>query len=142
MDRDRLIAAYRRTNYFVGEGDDAILIRVDETCSPLDRLLEEAGVSEWAFVTAWNGMDERPDLNDVRQRRLIADIAAAGWSVRHGVGRSPENDWAEDSVLILGSHRAEAEALGRRYQQRAIVVGRRGDPARLVMLDEESPLPS
>jgi hypothetical protein len=49
-----------------------------------------------------------------------------------GEGVADDPDWgAEVSLLILGITPARALRLARQFGQYAVVVGRRGDPARL-----------
>ena len=53
-----------------------------------------------------------------------------------GEGSDPEGEWPhEPSFLVVGISRAEAEALGRRFGQLAIVYARKGEPPELVELD-------
>ncbi|MGH8720503.1 MAG: DUF3293 domain-containing protein, partial [Burkholderiales bacterium] len=52
-----------------------------------------------------------------------------------GEGRDPQQEWpAEPSVLVVGIARAEAEVLGRGYEQNAIVFVEKGKAPELVML--------
>jgi hypothetical protein len=71
--------------------------------------------------------------NDARQDDLKRDLQAAGykWMLGEGIGDDPS--WPpEESLIVLGISRGKAIALGRHFGQLAVVVGRRGQPARLV----------
>ena len=102
---------------------------------PLQALLQRHDTRQWAFLTAWNpGSIELSQIeNDLRQRDLIAVVESAGysWLPAEGVGQDP--GWPpEQSLFVLGISRAEARRLGARFDQLAVVVGRRGAPSRLV----------
>lgn len=134
MDRSDLERAYRATTYVVDHPGGAIAIRIGEPCPRLDALLAERGVSDWAFVTAWNPGSEEMSVknNAARNTALRAAVAVAGHAVYDGRGVPDRGDWVpEESLLILGIDAAAATALGRRYGQRAIVAGRAGGCAEL-----------
>lgn len=66
---------------------------------------------------------------------LVAKLAELGLQMLHGEGRGDLGDWPpEPSMLVLGISERTATELGRRYGQAVIVVGRRGEPARLLVL--------
>lgn len=130
--------AYETTDYRVG---DVFTIRCGETTPPLDDLLSAGGHDSWAFLTAWNPGSIRHDDADNRRRMidLSARIALLGLATLEGEGVGTEGEWPpEPSLLVLGLGVPEALALGREYGQVAIVVGRRGEPARLVFCTPEA----
>lgn len=134
MNRADLERAYRATTYIVDDPEATIAIRIGEPCPRLDALLVERGVSDWAFVTAWNpGSVEIPSKNnELRGIALRNAVSEAGHACIGGRGVPDRDDWVpEESLLILGIGAAEAVALGRRYGQRAIVAGRAGGCAEL-----------
>ena len=116
--------AYRAALYVAGD----VVIRVGEPV-PL--------ATEWAFVSACNpgSVKQSRNANKRRHRALSAALDRAGHrDVTEGEARAPDGTWRERSVLIRGIARADAIALGRRFGQRAIVVGRAHDVAELVWL--------
>jgi hypothetical protein len=130
-----LDTAYRATAYCAETPEGRLVLRLGEPCVPLDRLLAARGLSTWAYVTAYNpGSVPAPDAeNEARQRELRAAVARAGQPFYEGAGVG--ESWPpEPSLLVLGIGEAEAAALGRRFGQRAVVVGDLGGPARLLWL--------
>jgi hypothetical protein len=130
-----LEAAYRATDYTARTPDGLLTLRIGASSAALDRLLDARGVTSWAYVTAHNpGSAPRPaDENEARQRALREAVARAGYTFLEGAGVG--KGWPpEPSLLILGIAESDAAALGQRFDQLAIVVGRLGEPARLVWL--------
>jgi hypothetical protein len=128
------LAAYRASQYAVLAQPELVL-RIGERSAPLDRLLEAAGARSAAFVTAANPHSEpRPaGQNLAALARLEGDLAP--WRVLRGEGRSADGKWREPSLLVIGIAREEAQALGRRYGQNAIVFVEQGAAAELVLLE-------
>lgn len=130
---DELLHAYQASIYEID--DPHLTIRPSETNPRLDELLAGEGLQTWAFITAWNPQSVKPNDpadNDAAQARLLE-------RVRHhriwtGRGRSVDSSWMEDSLLIGGISAQEAEAIGREFNQRAILIGVVVEPARLVDL--------
>jgi hypothetical protein len=74
------------------------------------------------IVTAHNpGRLLSPDENDVRARRLLADVESMGnVTVWRSVGGDPEWTHTEDCLALIGLDDDAVRALGRRYDQEAI----------------------
>lgn len=127
MSSPRLIAAYRRSQYRVG----GATIGIGARSAMADDILRRAHVREATLIGAWNPfsrrmpagwnrhMDTRLRDHLNRHRWLEADGGAGGWREAH--------------ALVLGDARP-ALVLARRFRQRAVVVLRRGQKARLVMV--------
>ena len=110
-------------------------MRVGECPPRLDVLLERVGRSGWCFVTAWNprSVEQPLELNRASNHALKADLDALGCPIFAGIGRAVNADWTpEESFLALGLDRDQAAALGRSYDQNAVVWGRAGQAAELV----------
>ena len=134
--RPGLLAAYSAAHYVVF-GNPELVIRIGEPNPGLDALLEADGASTAAFVTAANprGERRREDENAIAFDSLKAFLNEARHRRRAGEGRDPQARWAaEPSFLVLGIPRAEAEALGRRFGQNAIVFIEKGGAPELVVL--------
>jgi hypothetical protein len=132
----KLLAAYLAAEYVV-YSEPMILLRIGEWSEALDALLEDAGAETAAFVTAANpgGRPADPADNALAAEALLLAQEQAGYACVVGEGRDPLGEWpAEESVLVLGMPRAEAEILGRSYEQNAIVYLERGRPPELVLL--------
>jgi hypothetical protein len=137
--RLQLDAAYRATAYTAETPAGRIVLRVDEVNGALDRLLADSGVVCWAYLSAHNpgSTPLSPAENDARHRELLAAAETAGHPFHEGAGVG--EGWpAETSLLILGISEPEAVLLARRFEQLAILVGRHGDPVRLVWLEQVS----
>ena len=123
MDR-RLLDAYLSTEFSVEEVPNPFLLRVGSCSSALLALHAECGVTCSAFLTAYNP-GSRPhsdDWNRAAQERVEAELTQGGFALRRGMGRDPSGAWpGEPSVLALGIPRDEAERIGRRYGQNAIL---------------------
>jgi len=134
-DLDRLMEAYRRTSFQAETPVGHLAIRVGQGCPPLDALLALHGAEGWAFITACNpGSVRLSDAeNGARMRALHGTIAARGLIAFDGQGVPDCDDWQpEPSLLVLGLPPDAALDIGRQFGQLAIVLGRRGEPARLV----------
>jgi putative PIN family toxin of toxin-antitoxin system len=126
-----LIDSYERALYALDLGT---VLRIGVHGPELDRLLEAHGASTAAFVTAANPRGEArdPAANEAAMAALRASLALPSLP---GEGRDPDGRWsAEPSLLVLGVSRPDAEALGRRLEQNAIVFVERGGAPELVLL--------
>jgi len=133
--------AYRSTSYQVMvPGEPPLELRIGVRSAGLDALLTRWGSERWAFITGWNPASRlrSPEENRARQAELVEAVIAGGWRHYPGAGVPDRAGWApEDSLLVLDISRAEAVALGRRFGQRAILVGRNGEAPDLVYLAEQ-----
>lgn len=127
---------YEKTTYCVHAGAKRpICFRVGGRSVRLDALLERYGAARWAFITAWNPQSRQLPANEnvARQNALLERLIAAGIRCLPGEGRGEDPTWPpEESILAFDIQPYVARALGRDFGQFAIVIGRRGRPARLV----------
>ena len=126
-----LIQAYEKALYVLHEGT---VLRIGEPSAALESLLQAHAAATAAFVTAANprGEERSNAANEAAMSMLTASLA---WPYLPGEGRDPEGRWrAEPSVLVLGISRPEAEALGRRLEQNAIVFVEKGAAPELVLM--------
>ena len=133
--------AYRRTTYVARTGDSEIRIQPDHTIPGLDVLLRQRRADQWAYITACNPESRllSEEENVRRQQRLVQAVQDRGLTFFEGESVLDAAAWPpEPSLLILGMSPDEARALGHRFGQLAIVVGRRDQPARLVACDERA----
>lgn len=133
------LAAFQATQYVARAPGGEIVIRIGERNGPLDALLGQMGVSEWVFVTACNPHTTRAsdEANGLATGQLKHSLWRDGARLLEGEGRGPEGGgWpAEHSFLVFGMDRASATALGRAWGQSAVVIGRRGEAAELLLLE-------
>lgn len=132
-----LIAAYRAAWYRVALPDGQETIRVGAPAPRTQAWLRGLRAAGAAFVTACNPRGERQDddANAAAMARLRAHVAAQGWSSREGAGGDDSGAWArEPSLLVILDTPAQAAALGRAFDQNAVVWIPAGGPARLLLL--------
>ena len=99
-------------------------------------LLEAEGAAGAAFITPANPHSKR--RTDAENHAAFLSFNAAmrktPYACHPGVGRDPSGNWSEQSLLIVGIPRAEAEALGRSLGQNAIVYVEKGKLPELAVL--------
>lgn len=118
-----LLRSYRETVFSLQE-PTPLALRIDEANDALRVVHAKYAVSASCFVTAHNPYSVRLDdgANDDRHGALRAELRASGRVFFEGAGAHPDGGWpAEQGVLALGLSRAEASALGRRWNQNAVV---------------------
>lgn len=134
----QLEEAYRRTTYIVEAPHvSPIAMRIGEMCGAIDQLLIDRGASHWAFVTAYNPRSTRlsDGENEARHRKLVRRVRALGREMLPGRGVGDDATWpAEISLFIFGMKPEEARALGREFEQNAVVVGALGRCAELLLV--------
>ena len=120
---------YRSTLYHVDAAAGPFVLDVGHYSAELASLHAEQAVNSSAFITAfnprgaawWQDADSAQE-NARRQRNLEDELTAAGIAWLAGRGAGPAADWPpEESVLALGLSREAACALGRKYEQNAIL---------------------
>lgn len=131
-----VVGAYLATDFHVlGEG--AFILRINQPSAELASLLLQAGAETAAFLTAWNPHSELLSLpeNQAAQGNLLVELKSRQYEVIPGIGRDPSGEWeGEESYLVLGISRAEAQALGSRFGQNAIVWSGRDAVPELILL--------
>lgn len=137
-ERAALVTAYRNSVYVLRpcalSGGEALTFKVGVAEPTLEARLARAGVSHWAFLTAWNPRSQKTsrEENLARQHRLVAELTARGFHPLPAEGRAEDGAWSEESLFVPGMNRVQARELGRAWEQNAVVVGERGEPPRLV----------
>lgn len=130
---DRLLTAYRRTDYRVHlPSGGTTCLRVDE---PLPAALHAlVGSSPWGFVTAWHpGSRPAPrEANRAAQRQLLAELLGEPTTQRilGAVGVGAEG-WREPSLFVIGTDIGVLERLARAFGQLAFLGGDGQGAARL-----------
>lgn len=132
-----LIAAYERAEYVVF-GIPKLVLRIGEPNADLDELLGADGATTAAYLTAANprGEPQTETENEIAAAALHESQTAAGFICYAGEGCDPEGRWPpEQSLLVLGISRKQAERVGRTFEQNAIVFVEKGRAPELVMLE-------
>jgi hypothetical protein len=124
MTDDSLTNAYRAALYQVDLGGGRLELRVDAPCEPLARWLSTHGHRCAALLTAHNPGSQQRDAasNDEAQRQLQDAIRARGLDFHAGRNLDPRGNWPpEQSILVPDLPLADADALARRFGQRAFL---------------------
>jgi Protein of unknown function (DUF3293) len=117
------LQAYRETDYRVLSGRRPTL-HIDAPCPQLMLLHARHQAHSSAFITACNPLGKRATaaLNAQRQEALLAALSRRKLVALRGIGCHPGNNWpGEPSFLVLGITRRAARALGRQFEQNAII---------------------
>ena len=131
------IEAYLDTQYRVGVGPDAFVLRVGEH-SPALALHYAAMESDCAlFITAFNplGQEQDDDANKEAHARLGTVLHPLASAIIKGEGSDPSGKWSpENSYLAFGIDADSARELGRSFQQDAVVwIGKDAIPQLLLL---------
>jgi hypothetical protein len=132
--------AYRNTRYLVF--NTAIEIKIEQYSPQLDILLDKHNANEWAFITSENPFSKQlaAEENVTRHQQLLEKVKEYHHFEGEGIGEDP-NHKPEKSLLIIGISAADAISLGKHFEQNAIVLGKKNEPAQLQMLVAiESPM--
>ena len=100
------------------------MLRVDVANASLLQLYRDTGADRCAFITACNPRSQQwsDAANAERQARLERDLKEQTLVIWGGIGQHPSGLWpGEPSFLVMGISIDEAQALGRQYEQNAIV---------------------
>jgi sugar phosphate isomerase/epimerase len=130
------LQAYRETEFRV-DHEPPFMLRIDQRSDDLAAMYRQHGVRCSAYITAVNplGLATEDRINVKRYGELAADIRGRGLTMIEGVGQHPSGDWpGEPSFLVLGLDLEAAKALGRKYEQNAIVWCGDDSNAQLVLL--------
>lgn len=131
----RLNTEYQATVYSATTPDGILLIRPGRRNYLLDNVLTAFRAKRWAFITAYNpGSIPMSDaINNEAHTELCRLLMRKGLVFFEGQGTS--EGWpSEKSVLVLGIGRDKAKKIGRKFTQNSIVVGKKGDAAKLCWL--------
>jgi hypothetical protein len=136
VSKESLRHAYEATDFRVEDAPDGpFSLRVGEPSSTIDRLLTATGVNHWTYITACNpGSQLLSDAENARRmQELGGRVRELGFTTYHGKGVGTIGNWPpEPSLLVLGIDEPQAVALARQFGQAAILIGRLGEPARLL----------
>jgi hypothetical protein len=117
------INAYLETDYAVF-GQLPFVMRLGIFSEPLLKLYEEHNVNGAAFITACNPFSQKMSdvLNALKQAELRDDLNRRSFCFLDALGKHPSGNWpGEPGFLVLGLLFEEAEKLGKKYNQNAIV---------------------
>jgi hypothetical protein len=133
---ERLIAAYRATDYvlFVGDGPD-VTLNIGKHNRDFDRELDRRHADTAVVITAYNPRSVvlSDTENRARHVELTALLDASGHDYALGEGRDPTGAWkAELECVVFGIRVETGLELARRFAQNAIVFVSKGGAPELV----------
>ena len=120
----KLIKAYREAVYVIQIEDREIALQVNKASPQLAKLMMEWEVSTAAFLTAFNPFSQvlDPQENEARQKKMWADAQPMCPKIFPGIGRDKNDQWPHElSMLALGIHQQDAQALADQYEQNAFL---------------------
>lgn len=120
-----LLRAYRQTRYAAS----GVVVQIGRRSAAMDTLLVRYGVPSAVWITAWNPFSRPMPLG--WNRRMQARLAERLHRLACLPGSGGFRRWREDHLLVLGPV-PPVLGVARRFRQNAVVVVRRGQPARLV----------
>jgi hypothetical protein len=138
---ERLIAAYRATDYvlFVGDGPPAsrkdVTLNIGKHNRAFDRALDRRHATTAVVVTAYNPRSVvlSDAENRARHAALTALLDARGHDYALGEGRDPTGAWkAELECVVFGIPVQAGLEIARRFEQNAIVFVAKGGVPELV----------
>ncbi len=117
-----LLAKFRETDYIIDD-DPPLILKIDEQNDALRALFASFGVETGAFITAWNPGGKLADIdaNYDKQAELLSEIEQLRLNYFVGEGIHPDGSWREDSYLILGIQKDQADRLAEQFAQAAYV---------------------
>jgi Protein of unknown function (DUF3293) len=128
-----LLAGYQATCYTIL--NPKIDIYLGKENEALQSFLKDQNFDSWCFITAWNPFSNALTLpeNKALNAKLEADLI--NYVVFPAEGKDTLGDWPpEISFFVANITEEDAVALGKKYQQNAIVYGRNNETARLITL--------
>jgi sugar phosphate isomerase/epimerase len=117
------IKAYLETDYCVF-GESPFVLRVGIANEPLAKLYKRLKTNCGAFVTAFNPFSNEAgeSANTARQVELAKELNRRSLTFIDGIGKHSSGEWpAEASYFVLGLSLEAAKALGKKYDQNAVV---------------------
>lgn len=134
-----VVALYEAAHYCIEQpGRLVIVLRIGMASPELSTFYREHAATSMTFITACNPGGKVSDSdNQAAMARLHADVQALGLVALPGTGRdgNPASDWpGEPSLAVFGISHEQAQELGQRYRQDAIVWAGTDAVPGLVML--------
>jgi hypothetical protein len=128
-----LLEGYQATCYSIlNPNIDIYLGKENEV---LRSFLKEQSFDSWCFITAWNPFSKALSLeeNIALNKKLENDLSI--YTIFPAAGKDTLGDWPpEPSLFVANITEDQAIALGKKYQQNAILYGTFNEPARLITL--------
>ena len=118
-----LVAAYEATNFEVNY-ETPFVLKVGTFSKDLQSMLSKLNHNTGCFITAYNPESIEKTLveNESSQEKLYSDLSALDCKIFCGFGADPDGNWeGEPSYFAIGISKENAQRLGKKYRQNAIV---------------------
>ena len=132
-----LITAYTKTSFIVIQQDIQFVIRINEYSAKLNELHHRHGATSSVFITACNPYSElyTDEQNALRQNNLEHDLKSIECVIIPGLGQDSDKEWpVEPSFLAIGLSEKDAQRLGNKHNQNAVVFSEEDAIPRLLLL--------
>ena len=129
----KLLEAYKATCYEIIQPKIAIYIGKENEA--LQTFLKENEIINWCFLTAWNPYSNAlsQEENSALNESLRLDLK--DYKILEAQGKDTIGNWPPElSFFVANISEAQAIALGKKYQQNAIVYGTINETPRLITL--------
>lgn len=129
-----LETAYRATTYLIRPTSGKLPLRIGESSPELEKLLIKSQCERWAFISAVNPESKRLSeaANAKRHRQLLALLSELKLSYYTGDGVPDTPNWPiEPGFFVCDIALEQALAIGKQFDQVAIVAGERGSAPQL-----------
>lgn len=133
-----LLAAYEAASFVINV-KTPITLKLGETSTGMDALLQDYGSKRAMIVTAFNPFSEPIDsrANGLRQQMLRHSLGDAGFQFLDVLGMDPLGHWPpEPSLLVFETDPVFEDQLLQDYEQHALVIVAPGRPAALALHPE------
>lgn len=128
-----LLEAYKATCYEII--DPKVAIFIGQENEALQTFLKENEITNWCFITAWNPFSNAlpTEENSALNESLRLDLK--DYKILEAQGKDTIGNWPpEPSFFVANISEDQAIALGKKYQQNAIVYGTINETARIITL--------
>ena len=127
----RLSLAFEQTIYYINELHLAIVVGIHN--EKLKLLLDEHRQQNWAIITAVNPQSKVLSSEENQKRFGIFLKSLESFTCFKGVALDPYGNWPpEQNLLIFGISADAAVQLGQKWDQHAILFGKKGSPGELL----------
>ena len=129
--------AYQDAVYEVYYYGQTIQLFIDRPNPQLDLILKKYDVTNWALITAFNPYSQclSPAKNQQRHQKLITLVQQLNLTFFNAVGKDKDGAWIpEQSIFGIGIELKQAIAIGHKFEQNAIVLGKLCQSSKLLWL--------
>lgn len=129
------LPAYQATSYIVLAPPYSFHLRIGKTNDSFRIWLKAHQIQSWCFITAYNPHSKPLSKaeNESRNTLLNNQLLQMGYVFYPAEGRPDSSDWeTEYSYFVLNIEFQEALALGRAFEQHALLFGKQDGLPKLV----------